>query len=63
MSRGKIVVAMVALLALAIIGAMAGASYSSKVAETSPDNIGSTGTEAKHFSLNLNEYVNIKSNP
>ena len=63
MSRGKIVVAAVALLAFAIVGAMVGASYSSKVAETSQDNIGSLGTEAKHYNLNLNEDVNIKSNP
>jgi flagellar basal body-associated protein FliL len=62
MPIGKIAVAVV-ILAIAITAVTFGAFHSSKVEANSPVNVESTGTEARHFSLNLTEDVNIKSNP
>jgi len=63
MSIGKTVLAAVAIiLAVGVTAATLGASHPSKIEVNSPSPA-LTGTEAKHYSLNLNESVNVKSNP
>jgi hypothetical protein len=63
MSILKVAIAAVAIiLAVGVTAATFSAYQPAKIEVNSPDPT-FTGTEAKHFSLNLNEDVNIKSNP
>jgi hypothetical protein len=62
-SKGKLAIIAIVVLAISMVGMIYGASHSPSKLEPSSQKIGVEGVAGKHFDLELTENVNVNSTP